>query len=311
MVRDQANRVVLRDQEARLVQERDRITAAASQDGAAARRLRDLADRLDGIRAVRDRLAVPPSAEHPRPYVLSLDPEGTGRVVIAFGDPDTAANVATYVPGAKSRLGSAGIHMRVGDAIAWSASRAGSPSTAVVTWIGYSAPQTLTSAMARRFADAAAPDLHRFQDGLRVTHQGPRSHQTVIGYSYGSVVIGHAARDGVLGADDVVFAASPGVGTGRAGDLRLAAVPPRDAGYHVHATIARWDFIRAFGVHGPQPAGRRFGGQAFRSAPGTRGPWYFGGLSRKAHSDYWSIGNPALAQIGRIVAGQARETSRR
>ncbi|GAA4483300.1 hypothetical protein GCM10023191_004660 [Actinoallomurus oryzae] len=308
VVRDQANRAVLRDLETRLVQEHERARADAPHDGAAARRLRDLADRLDGIRAVRDRLASPPSAEHPRPYLLSLDPEGTGRVVIAFGNPDTAANVATYVPGAKSRLGSAGIHVRVGDAIALSASRAGSPSTAVVVWIGYPAPQTLGSAVSRRFADAAAPGLHRFQDGLRVTHQGPRSHQTVIGYSYGSVVIGHAARDGVLNADDLVFAASPGVGVGRAGDLRLAAVPPRDAGYRVHATIARWDFIRALRVHGPQPAGRRFGGRAFRSAPGTRGPWYFGGLSRKAHSDYWSIDNPALVQIGRIVAGQASES---
>lgn len=303
VIRDRANRAVLVEQETRLIEERDRVLASTRPDDAG--RLRDLEDRLGGVRAVRERLAVPTSVEHPRPYLLAVDTEGTGRVVIAFGNPDTAANVATYVPGAKARLGNAEAHMRVGDAIARSAWRAGSPSTAVVAWVGYTAPQTLVSAASRRFADAAAPHLHRFQDGLRVTHQGPRSHHTVIGYSYGSVVIGHAARDGVLNADDVVFTAGPGVGAPHVGSLRLAAVPRRDTGYYVHATIARWDFIRALGLHGPQPAGRRFGATTFRSAPGTRGPWYLGGLSREAHREYWTSDTPTLARIGEIAAGRA------
>ncbi|GLY80818.1 sugar transferase [Actinoallomurus iriomotensis] len=304
VVRDRANRAVLSEQEIRLVEERDRVLASGRPGEAA--RLRDLEDRLGGLRAVRDRLAMQPSVDHPRPYLLALDTEGTGRVVIAFGNPDTAANVATYVPGAKARLGNAEAHIRVADAIARSAWRAGSSSTAVIAWAGYPAPRTLVNAMSRRFADAAAPRLHRFQDGLRVTHQGPRSHHTVIGYSYGSVVIGHAARDGVLNADDVVFTAAPGVGAAHAGRLHLAAVPPGDTGYYVHATIARWDFIRALGLHGPQPAGRRFGATTFRSAPGTRGPWYLGGLSREAHREYWTSDTPTLARIGEIVAGRHR-----
>jgi alpha/beta hydrolase family protein len=305
VVRDQVNRAVLAEHEARLTEERDRLLAEARPGDLAARRLRDVQDRLDGLHAVRDRLAVPPSVGRPRPYLLALSTEGTGRVVVAFGDPDTAANVATYVPGAKARLGNAGAHMRVSDAIARAAWRAGSTSTAVIAWVGYDAPQTLTGALSRRFADIAAPRLHRFQDGLRVTHQGPRSHNTVIGYSYGSVVVGHAARDGVLGADDVVFTAGPGVGAGRAAELRLAGVPRHETGYHVHATIARWDFTRVLGAHGRQPAGRRFGARAFASAPGTRGRWYLGGLSGQAHRDYWLGDNPTLAEIGRIVAGRA------
>ncbi|MFB9835996.1 sugar transferase [Actinoallomurus acaciae] len=308
VIRDRANRAALAEQETRLVEERDRILASARPGDAG--RLRDLEDRSNGILAVRERLAAPTSAEHPRPYLLALDTEGTGRVVIAFGNPDTAANVATYVPGAKARLGNAEAHMRVADAIARSARRAGSPSTAVVAWVGYPAPQTLVGAASRRFADAAAPHLHRFQDGLRVTHQGPRSHNTVIGYSYGSVVIGHAARDGVLNADDVVFTAGPGVGAAHADRLRLTAVPRRDTSYYVHATIARWDFIRALGLHGPQPAGRRFGATTFRSAPGTRGPWYLGGLSREAHREYWTSDTPTLARIGEIVSGRSPHRAR-
>jgi pimeloyl-ACP methyl ester carboxylesterase len=184
-----------------------------------------------------------------------------------------------------------------------SATAAGSPSTAVITWVGYDAPQTIVpEAALERYADGAKQDLDRFQDGLRATHEGAPSHNTVLGHSYGSTVIGHAARDEGLNADELVFVGSPGVGVGNAGELHF----PTE---HVHATVAEHDMIHMSNealadVHGPDPAGSQFGAQVFTSKPGTEGHWFLEGLSGAAHSQYWDNNNDALINMGLVIAGR-------
>jgi hypothetical protein len=119
---------------------------------------------------------------------------------------------------------------------------AGSPSTSVITWDGYAAPQSIFPQAAEdKWADGAKQDLDRFQDGLRASHEGAPAHNTVIGHSYGTTVVGHAARDGDLNADDVVFVASPGVGVSNADQLHLDGVPQDQVGRHVHSTVAQHD----------------------------------------------------------------------
>ncbi|MFD8492808.1 alpha/beta hydrolase [Amycolatopsis sp. NPDC059657] len=54
-------------------------------------------------------------------------------------------------------------------------------------------------------------------------NQGDPSHNTTVGHSYGTTVIGHAARDEHLAVDDIVFVASPGVGVNHASELGLPA----------------------------------------------------------------------------------------
>jgi hypothetical protein len=54
------------------------------------------------------------------------------------------------------------------------------------------------------FAHHAEADLSRFQDGLRVTHDGPPSHNTIIGHSYGTTVVGMTTHDHGVYADDIV-----------------------------------------------------------------------------------------------------------
>lgn len=151
-----------------------------------------------GYDAVSKGVGSGPQAQ-PSKYLMGIDDKGRG--IIATGNPDTAKNVATFVPGTGSS----------------------EPSTAVVTWYGYNAPPGLTDAMQDKYADAGAPDLDHFQDGLRATHDGPRSHNVVVGHSYGTTVIGDAAIHGRnLNADDVVFVASPGTMTNHASDLSLS-----------------------------------------------------------------------------------------
>lgn len=110
-------------------------------------------------------------------------------------------------------------------------------STSAVMWIGYEAPQEVANllgvnadltelpgdgdAMDSEYAERGGRALDSFQHGLRATHEGPPSHNTVIGHSYGSTVIGHGAAGHGLPVDDVVFVGSPGVGVDHASELGL------------------------------------------------------------------------------------------
>jgi pimeloyl-ACP methyl ester carboxylesterase len=204
----------------------------------------------------------------------------------------------------------------------WAATRSGSPSTAVITWQGYDAPTDIPSAASESYADNGKAALAGFEEGLRVSHPGAPSHNTVIGHSYGTTVVGHAARDGGLNADDLVFVASPGVGTDTASQLHLDGVNQADVGRHVHSTVADHDMIKVTNIDlapplsgqhldvalGPDPADPKFGAQVFSSDPGTAGPWYESGLSGAAHSEYWDIKSTgpsaSLANMGQIIAGK-------
>ena len=262
-----------------------------------------------GLAAIHDRLGATGDGKPPA-FLIALDTSGDGTAVVAAGNPDTAANVATYVPGTGSELAKIGGDLGRSDKMWQSAAMAGSPSTSVITWVGYDAPNELTDAASEKYADGGKEPLRKFEDGLRASHDGPASHNTVLGHSYGTTVIGHAARDGGLNADALIFAGSPGVGVDHANQLHLDGVPQDQVAQHVHSTVAQHDLIKITNINvggfdplGPDPAGKNFGGDVFASAPGDKGPWYEGGLSGAAHSQYWEDNNPSLRSFGRIIAG--------
>jgi hypothetical protein len=306
--RDSANRTALQREIANL---QTRAGELALTDPADWVSRDELHRELDGLRAIAHRLSHPDPVS-PQAFLLGLDTTGDGKAIVASGNPDTARNVATYVPGVGSGLSTIGSEVDRSDKMWQSATAAGSPSTAVVTWIGYDAPDDLADAGGESHADAGGGALSGFQDGLRASHEGAPSHNTVLGYSYGTTVVGHAARDGALNADELVFVASPGVGVRDVNGLHLDGVAPADIGHHVHATVAEHDLIHLTNVDtpiigdpalGPDPATRRFGGQLFESAPGTEGPGILGGLSTAAHSQYWEDRSPSLRNFGLIIAG--------
>jgi pimeloyl-ACP methyl ester carboxylesterase len=276
-VRDAANRLVL-DQE-----------LAAASDPVRRRALTGLSDRLD-------------RAEPARAYLIAFDPAGDGRAVVAVGDPDHARHVLTQVPGAGSGLDD--IRGLLGRTDRLATATGGSVSA--VLWLGYDAPDGLSAAGTRNARDGA-DDLDRFQEGLRATAAGAPAHHTVVGHSYGSLVVGLAARDHRLPVDDLVFVGSPGVGVDRAGQLGL--LPG-----HVWASTARFDLIRMAALadrrpewfdgdvqadrwHGADPGHPRFGGRAFTSDPGS---WLD---PAGAHSAYFDEGSASLAAIGAIARG--------
>lgn len=239
-------------------------------------------------------------------YLLAVDDRGRG--AIAVNNPDAARNIATFVPGTDSPLRNIGWGTARAAALVSAAGRAdASARTAAVAWYGYQAPPDLAAATQDRYADDGAPLLDRFQDGLRATHDGAPSHNTVVGHSYGTTVIGVAAESGSLAADAVVFAGSPGVEAERVTELHLDGVASERMHERVFATADPGDPIPVLGpfAHGPDPAGPDFGARVFESAAPTldlpllRGvpldPW--------VHGRYWESGNPGLYTQGRIIAG--------
>lgn len=307
--RDRANRVLLDAELSRLLARAALLDRAGDTAGA------DRARRASaGLEATRRRLDAGDA------YLLRLERGSTGgRLVLAVGDPEHAAHVLTHVPGTTAGWdGVPGDLARVEATRAAARAAAADGTVAAVLWTGYDAPPDLVAAADPRAARAAAGDLRSFQDGLRAGHAGP-VHLTVVGHSYGSTVVGNAARGGGLAADDVVFVGSPGTGAGHASELGTAPG-------HVWATTARHDPIdrvpgvegfatsRGFAptglLHGPNPAAPGFGARVFDSAPGSALPRADDPATPNdesafaaAHGGYWDPGSPSLRTLGRIVAG--------
>ncbi|HEX5597190.1 MAG TPA: alpha/beta hydrolase, partial [Micromonosporaceae bacterium] len=305
--RDQANRLLLEAHRADLLERRAQLRAVPQSPGVR-RELGRLDGALAGITAIEARLA---ADSVPRPYLLALDPTGDGRVIVALGDPDRADNVLTYVPGMTSDLPAVDRELERASRLARRCTELGpTERTAAVLWLDYDAPDHLHEAARASFAHNAGPALHRFQEGLRATHDGPAAHQSVLGYSYGSLVVGATARDYGLAVNSLVFVGSPGVGVDHARDL---GVPTGQ----VWSTTARNDVIqyaapsidgalkRVWTLPGLGPPLARpyeelwFGHNP--SQPGFGGQIFSG--ASQGHVGYWDRDNPALDNMARIVLG--------
>ena len=273
---------------------------------------RAVAGRLPGAEAWWDR------AGPPRTYLLRLDPR-TGRAVVALGDPDRAEHVLVHVPGAGAGWNTVDQDLtRIDRVVERAAALAPAETVAAVLWLDYDVPDTVREVAGAGAARDAGPGLDRFVDGLRRSHaDGAPPHVTVLGHSYGSLVVGVAARDHGLAADDVVFVGSPGTGVASADALHVPAA-------HVWSTTARQDPVQhvvpslaqagrdlALSVsmpgyasvalatpdrdlwHGPNPSLAGFGARVFASDPRP--------APTTAHMAYWEHGNVALDNIARIA----------
>lgn len=321
--RDKANRILLDRERAGLQQQRDDLQRQIDnfpRTGGGNIKLNDqrefdelkekletLDRKLEGIDSIDSRLN-DKTPGRPPAFLLGISDDNAGQAIMAIGNPDEAANVATYVPGTFSGLDGIGTDINRSDQMLRAAERAGSDSTSVITWAGYDAPQSiLPDAGSESFANNGAPRLDRFQDDLAAAHNPDQNmNSTVIGHSYGTTVVGHAARDLGLATDNVVFVASPGVGVEHTQQLHLDGVPQNQVSSHIYATAAPTDPIPIVtNIHnpladaidplGPDPAQKRFGGHVFES--NATDP-------RTSHSDYWNENSKSLKGMREIIAGK-------
>jgi hypothetical protein len=249
----------------------------------------------DGHRAAAERaLAAPGGA------LLAFDGRGPGLVTEVFGDLAHADRVAVLVPGsdtsldtyARLRTAAASLHHRL--------TRTATPGTrtAVVAWLGYRTPGTVSTAVTTTArADEAAPRLRDFLHELRgVT--GPGARLTLVCHSYGSVVCARTAAGADVG--DLVLLGSPGTGADTAAGLHTRARVWAARGaddWVAHVPHVSADLFGTTVGFGTDPVSPSFGADVFAAGAG-------------GHSDYFAPGSASLANVARIVLGRTPEVTR-
>ncbi|KIF07574.1 hypothetical protein PL81_01160, partial [Streptomyces sp. RSD-27] len=211
---------------------------------------------------------------------------GRGRAVEVFGDLGAADRIAVLVPGSDTTLDT---YRRFRDGALSLQRRLAQehPRSAVVAWLGYDTPGTIsTTVLTADRADRAAAELAPFLSRLRgITPAGAR--MSLLCHSYGSVVCARTAT----GSDvaDMALFGSPGTGASTAAELptRARVWAGRGSG----DWIGDVPHVRLGGVgFGTDPVDPAFGARIF--AAGAAG-----------HSDYLKPGTASLDSLARIVLG--------
>ncbi|MFD0684850.1 alpha/beta hydrolase [Actinomadura fibrosa] len=240
---------------------------------------------------------------------LYFDPRGRGRAIEVVGDLARARRVAVLVPGADTTL--TAFDERPGKpwstpgggaraVYAEAASLSPDPRLAVVAWLGYASPKTVsTDVLTDERATQGAVELRQFLAGLHQANRG--AEVSLLCHSYGSVVCGRAAlgagKETETGAaawrevTDIALFGSPGTTAWSA-----AALGGRTrvwAGRGATDWMEDVPHVRFFGLGlGPDPVSHRFGARVF--AAGTGG-----------HSDYLAPGSPSLRNLTNIALGDS------
>ncbi|WP_354559957.1 MULTISPECIES: alpha/beta hydrolase [unclassified Rhodococcus (in: high G+C Gram-positive bacteria)] len=214
--RDHYNRIKLDDE----------LSRAEARDPAVSDRLVDLQAVLDTI------------ANNPDRMLLLLDTQSgvQTHAAVAVGNPDTADHVSVTTPGLGTTVGGAiGAMTDEGEQIKLTAEKQldnmpghAGETVSTVAWIGYDAPQLdkedytseeslggLIQVSEEWNAQAAAPNLSQFYEGIDASNHDGDPHLTAVGHSYGSLTTGLALQQTPAGiVDDVIVYGSPGLGTG-------------------------------------------------------------------------------------------------
>ncbi|MFZ4245963.1 alpha/beta fold hydrolase [Streptomyces griseoincarnatus] len=232
--------------------------------------------------------------------LLYFDGRGAGLVTEVLGDLAHADRVAVLVPGSDTGIDTYDRFRVTALALRQRLNREAPTGvrTAVVAWLGYETPGTVSPSVATTGrAEEAAPELRAFVEDLRSV-AAPRARVSLLCHSYGSVVCARAAAG--IDVDDLVFLGSPGTGADTAAGLRTRARvwAARGAGdwvEHVpHLDAALFGTTAGFGT---DPVSEEYGARVFAAGDG-------------GHSDYFTPGSLSLATLTRIVLGHTQEVTR-
>lgn len=245
-------------------------------------------------------------------YLLGFDTNDAGHAIVACGDPDTAKNVCVYVPGLNTSSNNTHFQYDIQHTqnMTLAADQdTGSNDTATILWLGYNAPQfdptsgNLSPAvMSADDAQAAVANLTSYVNSLRVTNPHI-SNYTLLGHSYGSLVVGETAKSSHLPVDNIVLVGSPGTSVNSANQLNIDPS-------HVWTGTAPDDPVARFQWFGPAPTVPGFGANQF-TVDATAGSFpmgqhgeYFDDPFHNANND---TGGSSLTNIGYIISGQTNK----
>jgi hypothetical protein len=242
----------------------------------------------DTSRAAMNRSMAAPSRQF-----LSFDGRGPGQAVEVLGDLLKADRIAVLVPGSDTSLDTYDRFRRAATAL-----HAGTgPGTAVIAWLGYETPGTIsTTVITPARAEEAAPHLRAFIRELRgLVGDSPRV--SLLCHSYGSVVCGHAAAG--LDVDDIALVGSPGTGAVNAAALHTSARVWAARGADDWVALVphtQADLLGTMLGFGTDPVSPSFGARVFKAGDG-------------GHSDYFTPGTSSLTNLSRIVRGATEEVT--
>ncbi|MFB7382576.1 alpha/beta hydrolase [Kitasatospora purpeofusca] len=235
--------------------------------------------------------------ENHQMFLLGIDPEaygGDGRAIVSTGNPDKATHTSVFVPGTNTELpGVPGQidHIRKLQRYASASTKEGE-TVAVISYLGYDTPESITKAANPMRGLDAADDMRRFSDGLRVAHGEPRTHLSYIAHSYGSFAVGVAdSEKGGLQADDIVTLGSPGMGVLTADQLTVSP----DHLWIGEATDDATRLVGGFSL-GPSPHIVGFGGHNIN-------------IDTSGHGGYWADDSQSVINQGKIIAGRKPATT--
>lgn len=312
--RDEANRT-------QLANDIDRLSAIPADE-------RDATERalLERAKAAREALGVPGAdvdsitGEPVDVNLLVYQPGafgGDGAVAVSYGDPDTADNTAIIVPGINNDgttiVGNGEDAYRL-----FKQAQLNQESTATIAWMGYDSPSynpkdllaspgevlDMGSVIGEGRATRGGELLSDLVDGLRSTDEGERSHLSVIGHSYGSTTVSHAAHDHHLDADSLTLIGSPGAGGDDVNHSRDLNMPEGK----VYAGAADNDFVTWLGRDGDvgmgqDPTQKDFGATVFGVDPGK--DFHADNLDQGItnHTSYFDKDSRSLESLTQIVQG--------
>jgi Alpha/beta hydrolase len=222
-----------------------------------------------------------------RPVQVHLFDERGLRVALGLGDLDSADSVALLVPGLATTPDDdlTAVAADVGRVLDAAAAVPGAGAVAGIAWLGYRPPRGLGipfRGAARRGGRALDGTLDGLAAARRaVGREGART--TVLGHSYGTVVVDEAAdAPGRLAADAVVLLGSPGMDPDRTPAYEVGAV---------HDATSAADPVSWLGWFGVSTWADRYGARALPVDAGT------------GHAGYLDPGGSTLVAIGGVVAG--------
>ncbi|MEV6997579.1 alpha/beta hydrolase [Streptomyces sp. NPDC093982] len=282
------------------------VTAATLDEAYAANRANAAeASRMAAANGSRERAAADRAMADPSRHFLTFDGRGPGLATEVFGDLAHADRIAVLVPGSDTSIETYGRFRNAARALHERLTREAPQGTrtAVVAWLGYETPGTISATVATAGrAEDAAPKLREFVRQLRaIPDRTPSAaggpHISLLCHSYGSVVCGSAASG--LDVDDIALIGSPGTGVDTAGALHTPARVWAARGgddWVAEVPHIRFDLLGTTVGFGTDPMSPSFGARVFSAGDG-------------GHSDYFSPGSPSLTNLTRIVLGETSEVT--
>lgn len=310
--RDKANRKVLDIELPKLESEYEDYKKRAGLiiDPFEAAQLKKLKERAEAVRNIRTTLDRSKEDGMPR-QLLSLDTKhGRVTAAVAQGNVDTAKHIGVIVPGLYSNVAKnlddyddkasvMGANVR---------KHAHGEEVAMVSYLGYDAPQNKLEAAMISKANAGAKQLAGFLNGMHASREygAGDAHVTAVTHSYGSTTAGKALTMTDEGAaDDLVQFGSPGSGVQSVDEFHL-----KKGHAWVSAAPYREDIVQGLGDdgrYGKNPA--KMPGYNHLSGDVGAGEGWFVPFSK--HGSYFNEGSEALDDISKVVAGRGVPRSTR